>query len=73
MKRSYPIVGFVCAAGLQLFLWHRCARMSEIKDYTPPDSWLFQHVGLVGTALLLPAPVLRRGDIWQRCSPRDWN
>jgi uncharacterized membrane protein len=66
MKKSYPIVAFVCAALLQLFLWHRCARLSYIKDYTPPDSWYWQNVGLVTVTLLLIAPVIRHGVTWQR-------
>ena len=66
MKNSSTNLAFVGAAGLQLFLWHRCARMSAIKDYAPPDSWHFQNVGLVAVALLLLAPILRYGQTWQR-------
>jgi hypothetical protein len=66
MSKKYPLFAFVASAALQLFLWHRCARMAMIKDYTPPDSWQFQNLGLVGLALLLLAPVLRHGGAWQR-------
>ena len=66
MKRAYLVFAFAGAIMLELFLWHRCARLSQIKDYTPPDSWYFQNIGLVCISLLLLAPVLRRGFAWQR-------
>jgi hypothetical protein len=66
MKRSYPIIAFVCAALLELFLWHRFTRMSHMSHYTPPDSWYWQNLGLIAAALLLLAPVLRHGLAWQR-------
>ncbi len=66
MKRTYPAFAFVGAILLELLLWHRSARLSQIKDYTPPDSWYFVNIGLVCVALLLLAPVLRHGITWQR-------
>ena len=66
MKKPYLICTFFVAAGLELFLWFRFFLMSKFKDYTPPDSWYFQNVALVGFALLLVAPVLRHGVTWQR-------
>jgi len=66
MKKFYPVIAFAGAAASQYFVWDRCMRMGQIKDYTPPDSWTFQNVGLVMIALLLLAPVLRHGVAWQR-------
>jgi hypothetical protein len=66
MKRAYLVFAFVGAILLELILWHRWARSAQIKDYTPPDSWYFQNIGLVCIVLLLLAPVLRHGLTWQR-------
>jgi hypothetical protein len=66
MRKSFVAFAYVGAAVVQWFLWYRIARVMSIRDYTPPDSWYFQNLALAGLALLLVAPILRHGTMWQR-------
>ena len=65
-KRLYPWFAFAGSIATQWYLEHRIADVRSIKDYTPPDSWVFGNLAFFGLSLLLAVPFLRRGPIWQR-------
>jgi hypothetical protein len=65
-KNSYILLAFVLSAIVQLVLWLRLWLPRQIKDWWPPDSWYIWNILLAGAALLVIAPVLRHGSVWQR-------
>jgi hypothetical protein len=63
MNKKYPPSAFVGAFLLQWWVW---SRNQIVKDARHSDIWYLENIGLIGLALLLLAPVLRHGVIWQR-------
>jgi hypothetical protein len=60
----YPPFAFIGAIAVQ---WHLLHRLEMLPfDYEPPEIWIFENLGLTCLALLLLAPVLRHGRMWER-------
>src|SRR2546425_10787101 len=65
-KHLYLLLTFVVSAVVQLLLWLRLCELSQSRDWWPPISWHVLNWLLAGAALLVIAPVLRHGSVWQR-------